>query len=76
MKKVAKSYKKGQKVTMLFHGFGLVSKEKHEILDVKGDVITLGTDEDVNKCKKFHTKSGACLNDTVDFGCYRTLKLD
>ena len=76
--KIAKvvKYKVGDSATMLFHGFGEVSEEKHEITAVNKDgSITLETDEDSEKRKRFDTKTGRCLNDTTDFGCYRTLKI-
>lgn len=69
-------FKVGGKATMLFHGFGLVSKEVKEVLAVNKDgSITLETDDDPARCKRFDAKTGACLNDTTDFGCYRTLKV-
>lgn len=68
--------KVGDTATMLFHGFGMVSEEVHEVIHVDGDVITLETDEDFDKCFRFNTKTGRCRNDNTFGGCHRTLKLD
>lgn len=56
--------KKGDRAVMLFHGGSFTSKEEHEVLRVhKNGTVT------------FDMKTGKCLNDIVDFGCYRTLKI-
>ena len=68
--------KKGDTAIMLFHCAGVVSEEEQEVLAVhKDNTITLLTDDDARKCKRFSLKDGSCLNDTTDFGCWRTLKL-
>lgn len=74
MKSTKKKYKVGDSVTMLFHGFGVISEETHTVIAVDGNIVTLNTDENEDRCKKFDVKTLVCLNDTTDFGCYRTLK--
>lgn len=68
--------KKGDKVTMLFHLMGISSEEECEVLVAHKDgTVTLKTDEDHQKCYRFDTKTGACLNDNTVLGAHRTLKL-
>ena len=67
--------KNGDTVTMLFHLAGCVSEEKWKIINVDGDIVTLDTDEDVDRCRKFNTKTGECINDDTTFGARRTLKI-
>jgi len=68
--------KKGDKVTMRFHGFGEVSEEEYTVIKKLKEIITLDTDEDIKKCFKFDIKTGKCLNDNRYMGCYRTLKIE
>jgi hypothetical protein len=67
--------KKGDNVIMLFHGFGAVSEEPQKVIAIRKNIVTLDTDEDPKKCKKFNTETGECINDDTMFGCFRTLKL-
>lgn len=77
MKKNQPKYKKGQKVTMLFHMIGLTSETEQEIIKVHKDgSVTLDTDEDDRKCFRFNTGTGECLNDNTFMGASRTLKID
>lgn len=68
-------FMKPKKAKMLFHGFGCVSEETWPVLSETAQTITLHTDDEKSKCKQFNKKTGKCLNDTTDFGCWRTLKL-
>lgn len=73
--KTKSASKKPQTATMLFHGFGVTSEEEHDILSRTKTVITLATDDDPDRCFRFDTETGECINDQNDFGCWRTLKL-
>lgn len=64
------SIKVNDTVTMLFHGFGLVSDEESKVIVVHEDAtITLENEY------RFDTKTGKCLNDDTTFGCHRSLKV-
>lgn len=73
--KIKPKFKKGQVAIMEFYCAGLVSEEEHEVTNVRGDIITLDTDEDPKQRKKFHASTGACINDTNWGGCSRRLKI-
>ena len=73
--KKAPTFKVGKEATMLFHMYGIVSKEKYKVIAIEGDIVTLETDEDETKCKRFHMSTGACINDTNWGGAKRTLKI-
>ena len=64
-----------EKAIMQFHCCGIVSEENHKIIKKDGDIITLDTDEDLDKCYRFNLKTGKCLNDNTALGAKRTLKL-
>ena len=66
----------GKEVTMLFHCAGAVSEEEYMICHVRDDIITLDTDSEPDKCYRFNTKTGECINDNTYLGCKRTLKLE
>lgn len=67
---MSKEYKIGESVTMLFHGFGLISEEQCEVVAVEENRITLDNEH------SFDTTTGVCLDDVTAFGCKRTLKLE
>ena len=64
----------GDTVTMLFHCAGVASEEEYKIIKKRGNIVTLDTDEEDDKCFKFDVQTGRCLNDSTMFGVYRTLK--
>jgi hypothetical protein len=73
MAKVKKTFKVGQKATMLFHGAGVTSKEKHVVSKVTKDEIWLDCGDDHEWC--FNRKTGHCRNDNTMFGFRRELEL-
>ena len=61
-------------MTMLFHGAGVTSKEKHKVLLVKGNVITVD-DGDEEDRRRFDVTTGKCLNDNNFMGFSREIEL-
>jgi len=62
--------KVGQTIKFNFHGFGMVSQEETEVIEVKNNVITISDGEPEYQ---FDAKTGKCLNDNTYMGCKRTL---
>jgi len=66
--------KKGDKLMMNFHGFGMVSQEEQIIHKVTKEYVQIEA-EDEEYMYKFNLKTGKCLNDNKYMGCYRTINI-
>ena len=62
--------KKGEIIKFNFHGFGLISQEETEVIDVNQKIITISTGDPEYQ---FDAKTGKCLNENNYMGCKRTL---
>jgi len=62
--------KKGDKIKFNFHGFGVVSQEDTIITEVNDNYFQISHGEPEYR---FNKKTGKCLNDNTDMGCYRTV---
>ena len=60
----------GEVIKFNFHGFGMVSQEDTEIIEITDKKIIISDGEPEYE---FDRKTGKCLNDNTYSGCYRTL---
>ena len=68
--KKSNQVKKGDMITMYFHGAGVTSEEKCEVLKINETTVTINDGDDG---RKFNRKTGECLNDNNFMEFSRTI---
>ena len=67
--------KKGDKIEINFHAYGLISKQLETICEVTNSYIQIDAEDEKYKYK-FCRKTGKCLNDNTFNGSKRTIDLN